>query len=345
MDQCVRHGHWCASAQGDKPRAFRVRRTDAAGRCLSSSREETSKAAHSEPLFDLPFVVCWPRLPGTSTFTRKQVRNSNTETKPAPPSPAPEVLEPLAQRFPLHCEDFVNRERRLLVKAMYSWLQARRQPPPPPCVHPSTPCFVAAWRPLVAGLTTCGALVPISRARTTVRSHPNRQLRLGAVRCVRCASDQADDSSAPLDPAKPDMQTNPRYFTRPNRVSTRQRMFERNQNNVSRQRRRRALQAILCGQVIAETYDYVFTDGRYYFPPGSVNDTFLIETEETRMMNPIGRARMMDIRVGHVRIRRAAWRFFEVRRSDGGVWTTLQNYTAFWKSVRLRFAPRNNAGD
>jgi uncharacterized protein (DUF427 family) len=159
-----------------------------------------------------------------------------------------------------------------------------------------------------------------------------------------CTLEQQPESSLPEHSAeslaKPDVYSNPRYFTRPHRVSRRQRILERNQNNLARHRGRRALQAIFCGRVIAETSDYVFTDGRYYFPPNSVHDEYLIETEETRMMNPIGRARMMDVRVGNVRIRRAAWRFFETRRSDGGVWTTLQNYTAFWKSVRLRFAPR-----
>ncbi|KAF6002617.1 hypothetical protein F1559_000511 [Cyanidiococcus yangmingshanensis] len=199
------------------------------------------------------------------------------------------------------------------------------------------------WRLATALTPRVSGLEPYRRCR--------RERQLCPLISVKAqgAREQPHETPSPnqenRDAAKADLTLNPRYYTRPRRVSKRQRMLERDQNNAVRQQGRRRLQAVFCGQVIAEASDYIFTDGRYYFPPGSVRDEFLIETDETRMMNPIGRARMMDVRVGPTRIRRAAWRFYETRRSDGGVWTALQSYTTFWKSVRLRFAPRANGGD
>ena len=132
----------------------------------------------------------------------------------------------------------------------------------------------------------------------------------------------------------------------PKRPTRRLRALERGAPQTQYLRFRRVLRATLLGVVLAESLEYLFMDGRFYFPPGSVNDEFLQSSGEKRMFNPIGKATMYDVVIPkRIRLRKAAWRFEDVRRGDGGAWMRLTGHTAFWKGVRFKFLPQRPDGD
>eukprot|EP00166_Cyanidium_caldarium_P000674 ctg_126.g82 len=138
----------------------------------------------------------------------------------------------------------------------------------------------------------------------------------------------------------------PLNLTPPKRPTRRLRALERGAPQTQYLRFRRVLRATLLGVVLAESLEYLFMDGRFYFPPGSVNDEYLQSSGEKRMFNPIGKATMYDVVIPkRIRLRKAAWRFEDVRRGDGGAWMRLTGHTAFWKGVRFKFLPQPPEGD
>lgn len=86
---------------------------------------------------------------------------------------------------------------------------------------------------------------------------------------------------------------------------------------------------------------FKFIDGRFYFPGNGVNWHYLVETSRMKHLNPTGMARIHDVvirsesasRPGAIvaRIKGAAFAFQSLRRDRAA----LENYTSFWKGVRL----------
>lgn len=108
---------------------------------------------------------------------------------------------------------------------------------------------------------------------------------------------------------------------------------------------RRALVAVWNGAILAESRDYEFMDGRFWFPAGDVRWELLRESGATRHHNPVGLTRLYDVEVRRgrrvARNRRAAARFDDTVKKP---WETLRGFTFFWKGVDVR-AKREGEGE
>lgn len=100
---------------------------------------------------------------------------------------------------------------------------------------------------------------------------------------------------------------------------------------------RRPVVAVWNGAVLAESRDYEFLDGRFWFPGGDVRWALLRDSGETRNHNPVGLVRMYDVEVpqgGRLwRNRRAAVCFDDAIKKP---WDVMRGFVSFWKGVTVR---------
>lgn len=106
-------------------------------------------------------------------------------------------------------------------------------------------------------------------------------------------------------------------------------------------RTRTALVAMWCGVVLAESAEYEFLDGRFYFPGTHVRWEKLRENGRTRFQNPVGLVRLYDVEVRKggrtIRNRSAVGRFdLELKRP----WEVMKGYVCFSKGVKVFAKPR-----
>lgn len=109
--------------------------------------------------------------------------------------------------------------------------------------------------------------------------------------------------------------------------------------------RRRPLVALWSGAVLAESRDYEFLDGRFYFPGCDVRWEFLRENGRTRFQNPVGLTRFYDVEVEQgkrkLRNRCAGVRFDEELRRP---WEGMRGFVCFWKGVAVVAKPAELEG-
>eukprot|EP00171_Calliarthron_tuberculosum_P011143 IDg11143t1 len=96
-----------------------------------------------------------------------------------------------------------------------------------------------------------------------------------------------------------------------------------------------AIQATWNGRVLARSSEYVYLEGRFYFPRDSVDWGLFTEAGVQGHRNPYGRIDFYDVRVDKHLNRKAAWRFDDLRKP----YTRLSGFTAFWKGVEISQAP------
>lgn len=103
---------------------------------------------------------------------------------------------------------------------------------------------------------------------------------------------------------------------------------------------RRALVATWGGVVLAESAEYEFLDGRFYFPGGHVRWESLRENGRTRFHNPVGLVRLYDVEVRKggrtIRNRSALARFDDELKRP---WEVMKGYAYFWKGVKVFAKP------
>jgi uncharacterized protein (DUF427 family) len=91
------------------------------------------------------------------------------------------------------------------------------------------------------------------------------------------------------------------------------------------------IQAIWNNVVIAESDDYMILEGRFYFPPDSVQKEFLIKNGNEYISRWKGTADYYDIIVANVICRDGAWSYPKPEKEIGGV----KDYFSFSDNVKL----------
>lgn len=89
--------------------------------------------------------------------------------------------------------------------------------------------------------------------------------------------------------------------------------------------------AIFNGKVIAESDQTIVVEGNHYFPPESVNQDFLVESETTTVCPWKGVASYYDIQVDEQVNRGAAWYYPNPSKAA----EKIKNHVAFWRGVNV----------
>lgn len=89
--------------------------------------------------------------------------------------------------------------------------------------------------------------------------------------------------------------------------------------------------AIWNGQVIAESDDTVNVEGNAYFPPESVNEAFLKDSETKSVCHWKGTASYYTLVVDGQENKDAAWYYPEVSELA----KNIKGHVAFWKGVTI----------
>lgn len=88
--------------------------------------------------------------------------------------------------------------------------------------------------------------------------------------------------------------------------------------------------------IIAESGDTILIEGNHYFPPGSVNEKYLVDSDTHTTCFWKGDASYKTVKVGDMELQDAAWYYPEPM--DGAVdrvGKDSSNYYAFWRSVEI----------
>lgn len=91
------------------------------------------------------------------------------------------------------------------------------------------------------------------------------------------------------------------------------------------------VKAVWNGHVIAESDRTIEVEGNHYFPPISVNRSYLVESQSHTVCPWKGVASYYDIQVGGQVNRGAAWYY----PSPSKAAEKIQNYVAFWRGVKV----------
>ncbi|MBU6216325.1 MAG: DUF427 domain-containing protein [Acidobacteria bacterium] len=91
------------------------------------------------------------------------------------------------------------------------------------------------------------------------------------------------------------------------------------------------MQAVWNGSVIAESDDTVVVEGNHYFPRGSVNDEYIVESSHTSVCPWKGTAEYFSLSVDGKLNENAAWYYAEPKEAAAGI----AGRVAFWKGVTV----------
>ena len=90
-------------------------------------------------------------------------------------------------------------------------------------------------------------------------------------------------------------------------------------------------QAVWNGVVIAESSDTKIVEGNHYFPPESLNNDCLDESDHTSVCGWKGTARYYNVRAGGQTNANAAWYYPDPKPEAAAI----KGYVAFWKGVEV----------
>ena len=85
------------------------------------------------------------------------------------------------------------------------------------------------------------------------------------------------------------------------------------------------------GTVIAESDNIESVDGNVYFPPGSLKEAFLQETDHTTVCGWKGTARYYSVVVDGQTNENAAWYYPDPKPAAANI----KDHVAFWKGVEV----------
>ena len=91
------------------------------------------------------------------------------------------------------------------------------------------------------------------------------------------------------------------------------------------------IRAIWNNTIIAETDKFMILEGKFYFPPDSVNTTYLKKSGNQYVSRWKGTADYYDIVIGDKINRDAAWAYEEVDQEVAGI----RGYFSFWNGVEI----------
>ncbi len=91
------------------------------------------------------------------------------------------------------------------------------------------------------------------------------------------------------------------------------------------------MKAVWNGEVIAESDETIVVEGNHYFPPDSVQRTFLSDSSMTSTCPWKGDARYLNLTVKGQENRDAAWYYPEPKEAA----RNIAGYVAFWKGVEV----------
>ena len=89
--------------------------------------------------------------------------------------------------------------------------------------------------------------------------------------------------------------------------------------------------AVWNGTVLAESDETIMVEGNHYFPPASLNQTFLSENNQHSTCPWKGKASYYDVVVDGQVNAGAAWFYLDPSRAAA----EIGGYVAFWKGVRV----------
>lgn len=89
--------------------------------------------------------------------------------------------------------------------------------------------------------------------------------------------------------------------------------------------------AIWNGQILAESNQTIIVEGNHYFPPASVNKSFLKESSQTSICPWKGLAKYYDIEVDGKVTKAAAWTYPSPKPAA----RNISDHIAFWKEVKV----------
>lgn len=89
------------------------------------------------------------------------------------------------------------------------------------------------------------------------------------------------------------------------------------------------MKAIWKGQIIAESNNTVVVESNHYFPPESINENLLVESESRSQCPWKGEAHYYTVLVDGEKNIDAAWYYPKTKDEANHI----ENYIAFWKGV------------
>lgn len=92
------------------------------------------------------------------------------------------------------------------------------------------------------------------------------------------------------------------------------------------------MKAIWNGKVIAESDDTIVIENNHYFPPGTLNRDYVIESETHTICPWKGKASYYSLNVDGKENRDAVWYYPEAKDAAKGI----ENYVAFWRGVEIK---------
>jgi len=91
------------------------------------------------------------------------------------------------------------------------------------------------------------------------------------------------------------------------------------------------MKAIWNGVVIAESDETIVIEGNHYFPPGSVDGKFLVESSTHTTCPWKGFASYYSVKIGDKLNEDAAWYYPEPKEAA----KEIKGYIAFWKGIQI----------
>ncbi|MGB0717096.1 MAG: DUF427 domain-containing protein [Phycisphaerae bacterium] len=91
------------------------------------------------------------------------------------------------------------------------------------------------------------------------------------------------------------------------------------------------MRAMYQGVAIAESDQTVQVDGNHYFPPDSIDRSFLVESETTSVCPWKGTASYYHVKVNDAVSSDAAWYYPDTKEEA----KHFEGYVAFWKDVAV----------
>ena len=89
--------------------------------------------------------------------------------------------------------------------------------------------------------------------------------------------------------------------------------------------------ATLAGTVVAQSDETIIVEGNHYFPPDSVEESFLRDSDHTTVCPWKGDASYYDVVVGDTVASNAAWYYPEPKDAA----SEIAGYIAFWNGVEV----------
>lgn len=92
------------------------------------------------------------------------------------------------------------------------------------------------------------------------------------------------------------------------------------------------MKAVWQNVVVAESNDTIEVEGNIYFPPGSINEEFFVESKTRTICPWKGQANYFTLRVNGEEKQDAAWFYPDPKQTAH----FLKGLVAFWKGVEIR---------